>query len=72
MSILAPTAAAVNSDAPTDADAPAEPEPTGPDPADARWWAEQNEEWDAEPEPDWDARADEAAAVDRLCDGLCC
>ena len=72
MTILDPIPAAVNSDAPADADAPAEPEPTGPETADARWWAEQNEEWDSEPEPDWDARADEAAAVDRLCDGLCC
>ena len=72
MTILDPIASAVNSDAPTDADAPAEsePEPTGPEPADARWWAEQNEDWDSE--PDWDARADEAAALDRLCDGLCC
>lgn len=72
MTILDPAAAVVNSDAPTDADVPAGSEPTGADPADAQWWASQNEDWDSEPEPDWDARADEAAAVDRLCDGLCC
>jgi hypothetical protein len=41
----------------------------GPDPEDARWWAEQNESWDTDddrPDSHWDERADESAAQDRM------
>ncbi len=61
----------------------ADAEPVGPDPADARWWAENgNQDWhdqddddqdDAErPDPDYDAMADDAAALSRLEMGWCC
>ena len=51
----------------------------GPDPADARWHAEQSTDHHFDgptpaevrdgPEPDWDGMADESAALDRLCAG---
>jgi hypothetical protein len=53
---------------------------TGPDPADAQHWAEQNpdhyfdgptpdEALGDHSEPDWDGLAEESAALDRLCRG---
>jgi hypothetical protein len=62
-----------------DGPAGADEDRLGPDPEDARHWAEQNtgfhtteptpvEALDAT-EPDWDAWAEESAALDRLCAG---
>jgi hypothetical protein len=53
---------------------------TGPDPADAQHWADQNADWHFDgptpdevldaPEPrDWDAEAAESEAIERLCAG---
>jgi hypothetical protein len=73
MTILTLSRTPVNFDTP-DAE-PAESDPVAPYTAeDAEWWAGQNAEWhdlDGEPEPDWDALAEESAATDRLCMGLC-
>src|SRR5438045_3997148 len=65
--ILADAPAPVNADDDTDlfvVEEIAEPtgvfsEPTGPDPDDSRWWADQNGS-----EPDWDSLADDSAATD--------
>jgi hypothetical protein len=46
----------------------------GPDPADARWWAQQNLTWDdVGPVPDevYDRQAEESLAIDRLERGIC-
>jgi hypothetical protein len=91
MATLAPPAAAVKPARPAATsrraaiDQPASPEgggftwELGPDPADARWNAEQDTDYHFDgptpaevldgPEPDWDGMADEAAALDRLCAG---
>jgi hypothetical protein len=47
---------------------------TGPDAADARWWAQQNLTWDdIGPVPDevYDRQAEESLAIDRLERGIC-
>src|SRR5438477_516879 len=45
----------------------------GPDPDDARWWAEQNDDYDPAPEPDdaeWDRQGAEYEAADAYQRGL--
>ena len=44
----------------------------GPDPDDARWWAEQSEtsDDDGPDDAEWDRRAAEYVAADALCRGL--